>query len=98
MDQGFTVFVVSWVNPDEAYAGVGMDDYIREGYMRRHRRGALGSPKQKQINAAGYCIAGTTLAADTGAPAEGGRSVGALGHLLHHPHRFRRSAARWACS
>jgi polyhydroxyalkanoate synthase subunit PhaC len=61
VDQGFTLFVVSWVNPNAAYSDVGMDDYIREGYltaMAEVRR----ITDQKQINAVGYCIAGTTLA------------------------------------
>ena len=60
VDQGFTLFVVSWVNPDESYAGVGMDDYIRDGFMRAMAevRRITG---QKEINAVGYCIAGTTL-------------------------------------
>ena len=31
VDQGFTVFVVSWVNPDETYRDVGFDTYIEEG-------------------------------------------------------------------
>lgn len=60
VDQGFTLFVVSWVNPDASYAGVGMDDYIREGFltaMAEVRR----ITGEKQINAVGYCIAGTTL-------------------------------------
>jgi polyhydroxyalkanoate synthase len=60
VDQGFTLFVVSWVNPDASYADVGMDDYIREGYltaMAEVRR----ITGEKQINAVGYCIAGTTL-------------------------------------
>lgn len=60
VDQGFTLFVVSWVNPDASYAGVGMDDYIREGYltaMAEVRR----ITGEKQINCVGYCIAGTTL-------------------------------------
>jgi polyhydroxyalkanoate synthase subunit PhaC len=60
VDQGFTLFMVSWVNPDASYADVGMDDYIREGYltaMAEVRR----ITDQKQINAVGYCIAGTTL-------------------------------------
>lgn len=60
VDQGFTLFVVSWVNPDASYADVGMDDYIRDGYLA-----ALGEVKrltgEKQVNAVGYCIAGTTL-------------------------------------
>ncbi|MFP5480986.1 MAG: PHA/PHB synthase family protein [Alphaproteobacteria bacterium] len=60
VDQGFTLFVVSWVNPDASYAGTTMDDYIREGYLRAMAevRRITG---EKQINATGYCIAGTTL-------------------------------------
>jgi polyhydroxyalkanoate synthase len=60
-EQGFTLFVASWVNPDESYADVGMDDYINEGYLT-----AIEQVKQitgeKKINVVGYCIAGTTLA------------------------------------
>ncbi|MBP9183274.1 MAG: class I poly(R)-hydroxyalkanoic acid synthase [Fuscovulum sp.] len=60
VDQGFTLFVVSWVNPDASYAGTTMDDYIRDGYLRAmaETRRITG---EKQINAVGYCIAGTTL-------------------------------------
>ncbi|MGL6210520.1 MAG: class I poly(R)-hydroxyalkanoic acid synthase, partial [Paracoccaceae bacterium] len=60
VDQGFTLFVVSWVNPDASYAEVGMDDYIRDGFLRAMAevRRITG---EKQINAVGYCIAGTTL-------------------------------------
>jgi polyhydroxyalkanoate synthase subunit PhaC len=60
VDQGFTLFVVSWVNPDASYAAVNMDDYIRDGYLRAMAevRRITGEP---QINAVGYCIAGTTL-------------------------------------
>ena len=61
VEQGFTLFVVSWVNPDASYRDTGMDDYIRDGYIRamaevRRITGA------RKVNAAGYCIAGTTLA------------------------------------
>lgn len=61
VDQGYTLFVVSWVNPDASYRDVGMDDYIRDGYIRAMAevRRITG---EKQINAVGYCIAGTTLA------------------------------------
>ena len=60
VDQGFTLFVVSWVNPDANYRDIGMDDYIRDGYLRAMAevRRITG---EKQINAVGYCIAGTTL-------------------------------------
>lgn len=60
VDQGFTLFVVSWVNPDPSYADVGMDAYVDEGYLT-----AIDVVKEitneKQVNAIGYCIAGTTL-------------------------------------
>ena len=58
--QGYTLFVVSWINPDASYADVGMDDYVEDGYLA-----AIGAVKEitgeKQVNAVGYCIAGTTL-------------------------------------
>jgi polyhydroxyalkanoate synthase len=60
VDQGFTLFVVSWVNPDASYADVGMDTYVEEGYLA-----AIDTVREicgvKDINAIGYCIAGTTL-------------------------------------
>ncbi|RME97869.1 MAG: class I poly(R)-hydroxyalkanoic acid synthase, partial [Alphaproteobacteria bacterium] len=61
VEQGYTVFVVSWVNPGPAYADVGMDTYVEEGFLT-----AIEKVKEicgvKSINAIGYCIAGTTLA------------------------------------
>ncbi|CAM5412468.1 class I poly(R)-hydroxyalkanoic acid synthase [Frigidibacter albus] len=60
VDQGFTLFVVSWKNPDASYAAKGMDDYVQDGYLE-----AIAQVKaitgQKKVNAVGYCIAGTTL-------------------------------------
>ncbi|MGD9919775.1 MAG: class I poly(R)-hydroxyalkanoic acid synthase [Paenirhodobacter sp.] len=60
VDQGFTLFMVSWKNPDASYADVGMETYVEEGYLT-----ALEQVKQitgeKKVNAVGYCIAGTTL-------------------------------------
>ena len=61
IDQGFTLFVVSWVNPDAAYAGVGMEDYIEEGYLAAIQEAKV-ITNEEQVNAIGYCIAGTTLA------------------------------------
>ena len=60
VDQGFTVFVVSWVNPDAGYRDTGMADYIEDGYLAAMRevRAICGT---KKLNAVGYCIAGTTL-------------------------------------
>jgi polyhydroxyalkanoate synthase len=60
VDQGYTLFVVSWVNPDPSYADTGMGDYIEEGYME-----AINVTKEitgeDKVNVVGYCIAGTTL-------------------------------------
>ena len=60
VDQGFTLFVVSWVNPDASYADTGMDDYIREGFLAATAQVRV-MTGEAQINAVGYCIAGTTL-------------------------------------
>ncbi len=61
VEQGHTVFVVSWVNPDPGYRAVGMTDYVQDGYLT-----AIDEVKKicgvKKVNAVGYCIAGTTLA------------------------------------
>ena len=61
VDQGYTLFVVSWVNPDASYADVGLDDYVNDGYLAAFRE-VKAITGQKQVNAVGYCIAGTTLA------------------------------------
>lgn len=59
--QGYTLFVVSWINPDATYREVGMEDYIEDGYLTAIRE-VKAITGQKQVNAVGYCIAGTTLA------------------------------------
>ena len=59
--QGYTLFVVSWVNPDRSYADVGLEDYIEEGLLTAIRE-VKAICKTDQVNAVGYCIAGTTLA------------------------------------
>ncbi|MBY6091920.1 PHA/PHB synthase family protein [Pseudooceanicola sp. 502str34] len=58
-DQGFTLFVVSWINPDESYRDVGMEEYIEEGFLTAINE-AKAITGQKQVNVVGYCIAGTT--------------------------------------
>ncbi len=62
VDQGHTVFILSWVNPDETYANKSFEDYMLEGPIE-----ALGVIEQatgeKEVNAIGYCIGGTLLAA-----------------------------------
>jgi polyhydroxyalkanoate synthase len=63
--QGLTVFVISWVNPDEHLAMKTFGDYMREGVLE-----ALGAVEaatgQASVNAIGYCIGGTLLTATLG--------------------------------
>ena len=61
VDQGFTLFVVSWKNPDASYRDTGMADYVQDGYLTAidQVRAITG---QEQVNVTGYCIGGTTLA------------------------------------
>ncbi|MFN3642097.1 MAG: PHA/PHB synthase family protein [Gemmobacter sp.] len=60
VDQGFTLFVVSWVNPGPEMADTRLDDYIRDGYHAAIRTVQAITGEDK-VNAVGYCIAGTTL-------------------------------------
>ncbi|MEP3295834.1 MAG: alpha/beta fold hydrolase, partial [Pseudoruegeria sp.] len=60
VEQGITLFVVSWVNPDQSYADVGIGDYIEKGYLKAIEQ-VKSITDQPQVNAVGYCIAGTTL-------------------------------------
>ena len=61
VDQGLTVFVVSWVNPDARLAAKTFDDYLREGPLA-----ALDAVKQAtgadKVNIIGYCVGGTLTA------------------------------------
>ncbi|WP_076363693.1 class I poly(R)-hydroxyalkanoic acid synthase [Phaeovulum vinaykumarii] len=73
VEQGFTLFVVSWKNPDPSYAEMGMDDYVARGYLTAidEVRAITG---EDQINAVGYCIAGTTLSLTLSLLAKRGQS------------------------
>jgi polyhydroxyalkanoate synthase len=62
LDQGHTVFVVSWVNPDQKLASKTFDDYLLEGPMAAFdaMERATG---EKAFNLIGYCLGGTLSAA-----------------------------------
>ena len=59
--QGHTVFMISWVNPDEKLAQLRFDDYMTQGIF-----GALDAIEkatgEREVNAIGYCLGGTLLA------------------------------------
>src|SRR5689334_11182420 len=61
VDQGLTVFCISWVNPDERLAQKTFDDYVRQGPLA-----ALDAIKQAtgedKVHSIGYCVGGTLLA------------------------------------
>jgi polyhydroxyalkanoate synthase len=60
VDQGLTVFCISWVNPDASLAQKTFEDYVREGPLA-----ALDAVKQAtgegKVDAIGYCVGGTLL-------------------------------------
>ena len=62
VDQGFTVFMVSWKNPTAEYRDVGFENYITDG-LYAAVDAACDITGEKSVNAIGYCIGGTMLSA-----------------------------------
>ena len=60
--KGYTVFVISWVNPDESFADKSFDDYTAGGIFAA-LEAIERATGEKQVTAIGYCIGGTLLAA-----------------------------------
>jgi len=61
VDQGLTVFVISWVNPDARLKTKNFEDYMRDGILAALKviKRATGESK---VDAIGYCVGGTLLA------------------------------------
>jgi polyhydroxyalkanoate synthase subunit PhaC len=61
VDQGLTVFIISWVNPDSSLSHKSFEDYMQEGILT-----AADAVKREtgidKINVVGYCVGGTLLA------------------------------------
>jgi polyhydroxyalkanoate synthase len=74
--QGYTVFIVSWRNPEASDRDLGMQDYLQMGVMD-----AMAAVKENtgapRIHALGYCLGGTFLSI----------VAAALGRRDAHPHR-----------
>jgi polyhydroxyalkanoate synthase len=62
VSRGYTVFVVSWVNPGPALAEKNFEDYMRGGIFAALDAVEKATGEQ-EVNVIGYCIAGTLLAA-----------------------------------
>lgn len=66
VDQGFTVFIISWVNPDKRYAEFSFEDYATEGVIEAINK-IHEITKSALINTIGYCVGGTLIASILGA-------------------------------
>lgn len=61
VEQGFTVFVISWVNPDASFSETTFEDYLFEGVFEA-LDAILKISAKPTVNALGFCIGGTLLA------------------------------------
>lgn len=60
IEQGHTVFMISWKNPDAGDRDLGFEDYLNLGIMEALKAINAIIPQQ-QMHAAGYCLGGTLL-------------------------------------
>lgn len=60
LEKGYTVFMISWVNPDESLAGKSFEDYMAEGPLAAMEQIAEVTGV-KSVNVVGYCLGGTLL-------------------------------------
>ncbi len=72
--QGFTVFMISWRNPDASDRDLSMEDYRRLGVMSAIDQIRSIAPGRK-IHAAGYCLGGTLLSIAAATMARDGDDV-----------------------
>jgi len=61
VQQGFTVFAISWINPSREQAGLSLEDYRKDGVLAALDVIGKIVPGQK-VHANGYCLGGTILA------------------------------------
>ena len=61
VSQGHTVFMISWVNPDEHLGDAGFEDYMKSGILAA-LDAIHDATGERQVNAIGYCLGGTLLA------------------------------------
>ena len=97
VDEGITVFVISWVNPDEKLAHKNFEDYLTEGTLA-----ALDAIEkatgEKEVNAIGYCLGGTLLAATLAYMAREEGQAHRQRHVHDVARRLHRAPASSRCS
>lgn len=76
VEQGNTVFMMSWRNPDQSLAAITWDDYVEQGAIRALDvvRGISG---QDKVNVFGFCVGGTIAATALAVLAARGRQAAA---------------------
>ncbi|WP_229360247.1 class I poly(R)-hydroxyalkanoic acid synthase [Ferrimonas sediminicola] len=62
VSQGHTVFMISWVNPDQSHSELDFDDYVVDGVMAA-LDAIEAATGEREVNGVGYCIGGTLLTA-----------------------------------
>ncbi len=60
VSQGHTVFMVSWVNPDEELSHAGFEDYMHKGVFAA-LDAIEAATGEAEVNAIGYCLGGTLM-------------------------------------
>ncbi|MBG1231773.1 class I poly(R)-hydroxyalkanoic acid synthase [Aestuariivirga litoralis] len=65
VENGITVFMVSWINASEAQGRKSFSDYMREGFLTAVDA-ALKASGAKKVNTVGFCIGGTLVSAALG--------------------------------
>jgi len=78
VDQGHTVFIISWRNPDASDRDLKMQDYLSSGVLAA-MAAAKASTGAKRLHTVGYCLGGTFLAI----------AAAAIGRLTRHADRPR---------
>ncbi len=60
LEQGFDVYLISWINPDKSHNNIDFEDYLKFGPLA-----AIDfldkTQNKKQLNIIGYCLGGTLL-------------------------------------
>ena len=95
VDAGFTLFTISWKNPDDSVLDLEWADYMEMGVIEAMRvvQAITGSEK---VNTIGYCLGGIVQQVTLAYLAAQGRrhALRCIGHLFHHPPGLHRCGRR----